>query len=212
MLTVCCIFIQILCASVYFVYFFKFIYLAALDLNCSTGDLFVPACGIFSCGRWDLVPWLGFKSGPLALGTQSLSHWTTREVLLCPCLNWFVGLGGELYAQIYLFFKDLLGVLMFTWYFMSNISRKCSTGNFFMFLWQWCHLCGRSSFVIDEADSDSKLLPMYLGCFQCSPLVSVWHTSRKELLTRLIWSDLCVAPKASVLKLHFSLSLKFWSQ
>ena len=100
MLTVCCIFIQILCASVYFVYFFKLIYLAALDLNCGTGDLFVPACGIFSCGRWDLVPWLGFKSGPLALGAQSLSHWTTREVLFCPCLNWFVGLGGELYAQI----------------------------------------------------------------------------------------------------------------
>ena len=35
-----------------------------------------------SCGVWDLVPWLGIKSGPPALGTLSHSHWTTREVPL----------------------------------------------------------------------------------------------------------------------------------
>ena len=28
---------------------------------------------------WDLVPWPGIKSGPHALGGQSLSPWTTRE-------------------------------------------------------------------------------------------------------------------------------------
>ena len=29
---------------------------------------------------WDLLPWLGIKPGPSALGVWSLSHWNTREV------------------------------------------------------------------------------------------------------------------------------------
>ena len=36
--------------------------------------LLVAAC------MWDLVPWPGVKPGPPALGAQSLTHWTTREV------------------------------------------------------------------------------------------------------------------------------------
>ena len=62
-------------------------------------DLAAPvlavACGLFHCdlrgfccgmwalswGMWDLVPWSGMEPGPLVLGAQSLSHWTTREVL-----------------------------------------------------------------------------------------------------------------------------------
>ena len=36
--------------------------------------------GSLNCGMWDLVPWPGIKPGPPALGSQSLSHWTTREV------------------------------------------------------------------------------------------------------------------------------------
>ena len=54
----------------------SFIYLAASGLNCST---------------WDLVPWPGLESQLPALGTWSLSHWTTRKVpqqhllgALCP--------------------------------------------------------------------------------------------------------------------------------
>ena len=35
-----------------------------------------------SRSMWDLVPWPGIKPGPPALGPQSLSHWTTREVSL----------------------------------------------------------------------------------------------------------------------------------
>ena len=37
---------------------------------------------VFSCAMWDLVPWPGIEPRPPALGVQSLSHWTTREV---PC-------------------------------------------------------------------------------------------------------------------------------
>ena len=47
----------------------------------------VVACGIFSCDMqtlscvmWDLVPWPRIEPGAPALGVQSLSHWTTREV------------------------------------------------------------------------------------------------------------------------------------
>ena len=46
--------------------FFKNIYLVVLGL---------------SWGMWYLVPWPGIESGPPALGAQSFSHWTTREVL-----------------------------------------------------------------------------------------------------------------------------------
>ena len=36
---------------------------------------------------WDLVPWPGIEPGRPALGAQSLSHWTTREVPLSACLG-----------------------------------------------------------------------------------------------------------------------------
>ena len=36
------------------------------------------ACGP-GCGIWDLVPPPGMVSGPVASGTWSPSHWTTRE-------------------------------------------------------------------------------------------------------------------------------------
>ena len=49
--------------------------------------LVVAACGIFCCSMWtlrcrpwDLVPQSGIKLRPPALGTWSLSHWTTSEV------------------------------------------------------------------------------------------------------------------------------------
>ena len=39
----------------------------------------MAACGVFSCGMWDLDSWPGIEPGPPELGTRSLSHWTTRE-------------------------------------------------------------------------------------------------------------------------------------
>ena len=48
--------------------------------------IYVAAPGL-SCSMWDLVPWPGIETGPLALGEQGLSHRTTREVL--SSLFWF---------------------------------------------------------------------------------------------------------------------------
>ena len=52
---------------------FKFIWLS---------QILVAAVGIFSFGMWDLVPQPGIEPGPPALGTQSLGHWMTLEVLV----------------------------------------------------------------------------------------------------------------------------------
>ena len=36
-----------------------------------------------SCGMRDLVPWMGIKPRPIALGAQGLSHWTKEVPTLC---------------------------------------------------------------------------------------------------------------------------------
>ena len=47
--------------------------------SCNMWGLLVAACKIFSCGLSDLVPQPGIEPGPPALGTWSLSHWTTMD-------------------------------------------------------------------------------------------------------------------------------------
>ena len=44
-----------------------------------------------SCSVWDLVPRPGIKPGAPALGAQSPSHWTTREVPHCHFRALFLG-------------------------------------------------------------------------------------------------------------------------
>ena len=80
------------CGSVHFVTaFFLFCYLFTRLgwVLAVAGRIFSLhlAWGIFSwgmwtlsCSMWDLVPWLGIKPGPPALGARGLSHWTTRKV------------------------------------------------------------------------------------------------------------------------------------
>ena len=41
-----------------------------------------------SCGMWDLVSGTGIEPGPLALGVQSLNHWTTKEILRWQILHY----------------------------------------------------------------------------------------------------------------------------
>ena len=69
------------------IFFIFTYYLTVPGLRCDTQDLRYLAYGMFSCGKWslswsmwDLVPWPGIKPRAPALGVQSLSHWTTREV------------------------------------------------------------------------------------------------------------------------------------
>ena len=42
------------------------------------------------CCMWYLVPWPGIEPWPSALGAQSLSHWTTREVPRMHTLQWIL--------------------------------------------------------------------------------------------------------------------------
>ena len=65
-----------------------FIYLASPDLSCSTQDL-QSSLGhkTLCCSMWDPVPQLGTEHRPPALGAQSLSYWTTREVPEFWCLE-----------------------------------------------------------------------------------------------------------------------------
>ena len=74
--------------------FLIFIYLFILHIRLC--QVLAAACGIFhlccdvrifsysmrtlSSGMWDLVPQPGIQPGPVALGAQSFSHWTTKEV------------------------------------------------------------------------------------------------------------------------------------
>ena len=44
------------------------------------------ALRVFSCGRWDLVPWPGREPRPPALETWNLNHWAAREVASLPFL------------------------------------------------------------------------------------------------------------------------------
>ena len=62
-------------------FFFSVIYLLASRVfSCSRWNLFSYGIQTLSCGIWDLTPWPGIEFGPPALGAQSISHWTTREV------------------------------------------------------------------------------------------------------------------------------------
>ena len=75
---------------------FIYFYLAEPGLSRSTRDFLsssrhagflVAAHGIFSCGKWNLVPWLGIEPGPSALGARSLkSLYIFSLVSLC-CLS-----------------------------------------------------------------------------------------------------------------------------
>ena len=69
-------------------FFLIFAYLVTPDLSYAPGfSIFMATCRFFSgrpatlsCLTWDLVPQPGIEPRPPVLGTQSPSHWTTREV------------------------------------------------------------------------------------------------------------------------------------
>ena len=73
--------------------------------------IFLAALGL-SCSMWDLVPWPGIESRPPALGAQSLSHWTTREVPFVAFYCWVK------YSQWSAVFKSRMGFL-----FSNNVGK-----------------------------------------------------------------------------------------
>ena len=72
-----------------------------------------PHC--LNCSMWDLVLWPGIEPGSSALGVCSLSHWTTREVLVLLFLPRFVSLGVSLSP-----FWDLISsTIKWVWIWLS---------------------------------------------------------------------------------------------
>ena len=71
--------------TLFFKYLFicLFLYLAVLGLSWGTQDLRLHCVPwTLSCAMQDLVPQPGIEPRPPALGVQSLSHWTIREVVI----------------------------------------------------------------------------------------------------------------------------------
>lgn len=68
-----------------FIYLFLLIYFGYAGLSCGTWKTCCQVWdwGFIAAARGVLVPGPGIRLWPPALGTQSLSHWIPREVLLC---------------------------------------------------------------------------------------------------------------------------------
>ena len=81
-----------------------------------------------SCSMWDLAPWPGIEPGPPALGTQSPSHWTTREV---PKSIIFICLGNQKIHVTHF-------IMIFTWLWFSGtkllISLRYTCTVFWIFI------------------------------------------------------------------------------
>ena len=77
---------KMMSSNIFYSILSHFILLAYL-LDCARSWLqhggpstFIEPCRMFSFSTWDPVPRPGIEPRPPALGAQSLSHWTTREV------------------------------------------------------------------------------------------------------------------------------------
>ena len=67
-----------------YVYMYLFIYLWLCWVLVAACGLLAAVCKLLVTARMrDLVPRPGIEPGPPALGVQSLTHWTIREV---PCM------------------------------------------------------------------------------------------------------------------------------
>ena len=89
-------------------------HLAVPGLRCSSG-IFSRGMRTLKCDVWDLVPWLGIKSRPPALGVWSLSHWANGS----PEIIFFVML-IHLFVSKYLLSATILGTWLGTGYTAVN--------------------------------------------------------------------------------------------
>ena len=116
----------------------------------------------------DLVPWPGMEPGPPALETQTLSHWTTREVPVYLLLCFF---------PFCTFFLEMSSVLSFN----SSVGFSSSPLSFlisknpFLFSCSLCFLCSHSSLIC------LSLPFMWLVFFNCLLTLDVSLHSRLKL-------------------------------
>ena len=97
---------------------FIFIYLFVWGLSCGMQ--------ILSYSRWNLVPWPELNLGCLALGMQSLSHRTTREVPLPPFMK---------LVFVFPMYVSLC-ILLYTWASTHSIWYGVTS---FQTLYKWHH-------------------------------------------------------------------------
>ena len=64
----------------FFFFFNIYLFVWIHQILVATSKIFTCGMQTLSYSMWDLVPWPGIEPGSPALGAQSLSHWTTREV------------------------------------------------------------------------------------------------------------------------------------
>ena len=120
------------------------------------------------CSVWDLVPCLGIKPRPSALGAQSLNHWTTREVHKLLLRIFF--LEGVIYLENKHILQNCLKLVSSWWfvklYFICSIFLKILTSS------EWLiFLC-----VHFFKDSEDNIL-IEEGLFNSSPPISQLSTS-----------------------------------
>ena len=103
--------------------------------------LFMWLLQVLVAAIWDLVPWPAIKPSPPALGVQSLSHWTTREVpnVCNSCLD--VGYSFAVSKEMSLFCLDSPSLFCKIWpskykiIFLLTLSYKfLYKGRYFPFL------------------------------------------------------------------------------
>ena len=110
--------------------------------------IYLSALGL-SCGVWDLVPWLVMELGTLALGGQSLSHWTTREVPARASVFYHARSTVRSTSHLWFFAYQTVGLgPEASWELREHDLRRCLLSG----LW-----AGWTSFVQDLLDSVDNL-------------------------------------------------------
>ena len=118
--------------------------------------------GIFSCGMWNLVPWLRIEPGSPALGPCSLSHWTLPET---PAVFFFI-----LYCFLIAFIINIyrfIAYLFSKWIdiFRNDISESAEA------IW---HIYSVSYHVFSDKSIIETVSVVYLMKLPCDTLYQVY--------------------------------------
>ena len=67
-------------STLFLMFLFIYLFIWLHEVLVAACRIFCCGMGILSCRMWGLIPWLGIKPGPPALGVWGLGHGSTREV------------------------------------------------------------------------------------------------------------------------------------